>query len=135
MSMILLFDTVSRGLLDGGLPLRRVRGQLEALRTTLPRVQAPLHELRIRCENDRVVVDEVALPLRGVTPELSRLRIAHITDLHIGPLLEPERLRGFVRRINDLRADLIVITGDIFDFDPSYVEAGCRELGRLETRK
>ena len=51
---------VAKGLLEGGLPLRRVRRQLEALRTTLPRVRAPLHELRIRCENDRVVVDEVA---------------------------------------------------------------------------
>ncbi|MEX1364648.1 MAG: tetratricopeptide repeat protein [Nannocystaceae bacterium] len=51
---------VAKGLLDGGLPLRRVRRQLEALRTTLPRVSAPLHDLRIRCEHDRVVVDEVA---------------------------------------------------------------------------
>lgn len=50
---------VAKGLLDGGLPLRRVRRQLEALRTTLPRVTAPLHDLRIRCEHDRVVVDEV----------------------------------------------------------------------------
>jgi len=50
---------VAKGLLDGGLPLRRVRRQLESLRTTLPRVRAPLHDLRIRCENDRVVVDEV----------------------------------------------------------------------------
>lgn len=51
---------VAKGLLDGGLPLRRVRRQLEALRTTLPKVQAPLHDLRIRCEHDRVVVDDVA---------------------------------------------------------------------------
>ncbi len=84
--------------------------------------------------NYRVVIDEIALPLRGITPELSGLRIAHISDLHIGPLLQPERLRGFVRRINRLNPDLIVITGDIFDFDPSYVEAGCRELGLLEAR-
>ncbi len=51
---------VAKGLLDGGLPLRRVRRQLASLRTTLPRVSAPLHDLRIRCEHDRVVVDQVA---------------------------------------------------------------------------
>lgn len=84
--------------------------------------------------NYRVVVEPIALPLRGVTPELAGLRIAHITDLHIGPLLQPEQLRRFVRRINRLEADLIVITGDIFDFDPSYVEAGCKELALLEAR-
>lgn len=51
---------VAKGLLDSGLPLRRVRRQLEALRTTLPKVQTPLHDLRIRCEHDRVVVDDAA---------------------------------------------------------------------------
>jgi len=51
---------VAKGLLDGGLPLRRVRRQLEALRAHLPKVSAPLHDLRIRCEHDRVIVDEVA---------------------------------------------------------------------------
>jgi DNA-binding transcriptional MerR regulator len=51
---------VAKGLLDGGLPLRRVRRQLESLRATLPRIEAPLHELRIRCEHDRVIVDESA---------------------------------------------------------------------------
>jgi DNA-binding transcriptional MerR regulator len=51
---------VAKGLLEGGLPLRRVRRQLESLRATLPRVTTPLHELRIRCEHDRVIVDEVA---------------------------------------------------------------------------
>lgn len=51
---------VAKGLLDGGLPLRRVRRQLEALRAHLPKISAPLHDLRIRCEHDRVIVDQVA---------------------------------------------------------------------------
>lgn len=51
---------VAKGLLDGGLPLRRVRRQLEDLRARLPRVATPLHDLRIRCEHDRVIVDEAA---------------------------------------------------------------------------
>jgi hypothetical protein len=43
-------------------------------------------------------------------------------------------LRRFVARINDLEPDLIVITGDIFDFDPEYVPDGCRELASLRAR-
>jgi len=84
--------------------------------------------------NQRVRVDDVRLPLRDlhdVKAPLAQLRIAHVTDLHIGPLLQAPRLRGFVDRINALEADLIVLTGDLFDFDPAYVESGCRELGRL----
>ncbi len=84
--------------------------------------------------NYRVRVDRISLPLRGATESLEALRIAHVTDLHIGPLLRAERLRGFVQRINRLEPDLVVITGDLFDFDPAYVDAGCIELGKLKGR-
>jgi len=84
--------------------------------------------------NHRVRIDRVALPMRNVLQQHRALCIAHITDLHIGPLLEPPRLRHFVDRINRLEPDLIAITGDLFDFDPAYVDAGCRELGRLRAR-
>ncbi len=84
--------------------------------------------------NYRVRVDRISLPLRGATESLEALRIAHVTDLHIGPLLRAERLRGFVKRINRLEPDLVVITGDLFDFDPAYVEEGCIELAKLQGR-
>jgi len=84
--------------------------------------------------NYRVRVDRVSLPLRGATKSLEALRIVQATDLHIGPLLRAERLRGFVKRINRLEPDLVVLTGDLFDFDPAYVEEGCRELGNLHGR-
>ena len=79
----------------------------------------------------RVRVDSVTLPLRSSTPDHHRLRIAHVTDLHIGPLMRPPRLREYVHRINDLAPDFIAITGDIFDFDPAFVEEGCGELAAL----
>ena len=59
------------------------------------------------------------------------LRIAHLSDLHIGNGLEGERLDALVERANDLAADLIVLTGDLFDYDRSAVDAGARVLGRL----
>jgi predicted MPP superfamily phosphohydrolase len=80
----------------------------------------------------RVRVDRVAIPTACASPELESLRIAHVTDLHIGPLLGPTLLRSFVAQINALEPDLIAITGDILDFDPSYIEEGCRELAKLE---
>ena len=84
--------------------------------------------------NARVRVDRVPLALRGAASRPTPLRVAHITDLHIGPLLEADRLVGFVDRINRLEPDLIAITGDIFDFDPAYVDAGCRALAGLTAR-
>ena len=62
------------------------------------------------------------------------LRIAHITDLHIGPLLRGHALRRLIEKVNALDPDLVVITGDIFDFDPEFIEEGCRELSALRGR-
>lgn len=85
----------------------------------------------------RIQVDRITLPIHhpaGQAPEVTGLQIAHITDLHIGPLLKPDRLRVFVDRINQQGNDIVAITGDIFDFDPAYIADGCRELARLEAR-
>jgi len=82
----------------------------------------------------KVVVEKVRLPLGNVAPALRELRIAHITDLHIGPLLRGPLLRSLIAKVNSLDPDLVVITGDIFDFDPEFIEEGCRELGELRGR-
>jgi predicted MPP superfamily phosphohydrolase len=79
----------------------------------------------------RLVVEEVDLPVRGLPDALAGLRIAHLSDIHIGNQLPAARLRQYVERVNELEADLIVITGDIFDFDPAYIEQGCGELAKL----
>ncbi len=81
-----------------------------------------------------VEVERLDLPLRGLPDALSGLRIAQISDLHIGMQLRAPLLRRLIERVNALDADLIVITGDIFDFDPRYIEEGCRELAALSAR-
>jgi len=48
---------VARALLDGGVPLRRVRRSLAALAKTLPGIDTSLAGLRIRCDHERVLVD------------------------------------------------------------------------------
>jgi tetratricopeptide (TPR) repeat protein len=53
---------VAKELLEGGLPLQRVRKNLEALRGALPDVEHPLSRLRIVSDGEKVVVrdDDVA---------------------------------------------------------------------------
>jgi predicted MPP superfamily phosphohydrolase len=84
--------------------------------------------------NYRIRIDHVKLPSRRFAERHRDLRIAHISDLHIGSLLPPERLGELVARVNQLEPDFVMITGDIFDFDSSYVDAGCAELAQLRGR-
>lgn len=82
----------------------------------------------------RVQVEGVSIEIADLPEALAGLRVAHLTDLHIGMQLRSERLRRFVERVNSLEPDLIVITGDIFDYDPALIEEGCRELDKLSAR-
>jgi predicted MPP superfamily phosphohydrolase len=76
----------------------------------------------------------VQIPIPGLHDDHRGLRIGHLTDLHIGNGLEGDRLDTMVREANALDVDLLVLTGDIFDFDPAYVEDGARRLGELRAR-
>jgi hypothetical protein len=80
-------------------------------------------------EETRVPVD-----LPGLHDDHRGLRIAHLSDLHIGNGLEGGRLDALVERVNAMDADLVALTGDIFDFDPRHVEDGARRLGGLRAR-
>ncbi|NRA03370.1 MAG: metallophosphoesterase, partial [Myxococcales bacterium] len=82
----------------------------------------------------RVVIEKVTIPMPLLPQPLRGLRIAHLSDLHIGPHLRALRLRSFVDRVSAIDPDLIVITGDLFDFDADYIDEGCRELARLSAR-
>ena len=74
----------------------------------------------------------IQVAVRGLHPDHRGLQVGHLTDLHIGNGLEGERLSTAVRQANQLGADVLVVTGDIFDFDPSYIEDGVRRLAALK---
>jgi predicted MPP superfamily phosphohydrolase len=75
----------------------------------------------------RIALEDLPEDLRG-------LRIVQTSDLHIGNVMEGRRLERLVARINALDPDLVVVTGDIFDFDPSVLERGSRALAGLRAR-
>jgi hypothetical protein len=76
----------------------------------------------------------VRIELAGLPAPLRGMRVVQISDLHIGNEMERARLDGLVADVNALEPDLVAITGDIFDYDPSYVEDGARRLAGLRAR-
>ena len=60
--------------------------------------------------------------------------LVHLSDLHFGPIVNPRHLERAIEAANDLRPDLIALTGDYISHDRSYA-APCAELvGRLRAR-
>ena len=55
------------------------------------------------------------IPIANLPPDLEGFTIAHVSDLHSGIFVGPDRLKLISDATNDLKADLIVITGDIIN--------------------
>ncbi len=83
--------------------------------------------------HQRLGITHLRLPLRHAGPALAGLRIAHISDIHIGGYMSPDLLREYVGRVNRLEADLIVITGDLLDH-ASAIASGFPVLAGLRAR-
>ncbi|HPC82153.1 MAG TPA: metallophosphoesterase [Thermoanaerobaculaceae bacterium] len=69
--------------------------------------------------------------LAGLPEAAAGLRVAHLSDLHLGPLLGERWLDGRVAQVLAERPDLVVITGDLVDSDSRHVESMLPALQRL----
>jgi predicted MPP superfamily phosphohydrolase len=61
------------------------------------------------------VSPEMTIPMPHLPRSLEGLTIAHLTDLHVGPFIRRNDLQHWVSLVNDLRPDIVVLTGDIID--------------------
>ena len=82
----------------------------------------------------RIERTQVRVELEGLADSHRGMRIVQISDLHIGNGLEGERLDELGEHVNALDPDVIALTGDIFDFDPAFIEEGTRGLAGLRAR-
>jgi hypothetical protein len=60
-------------------------------------------------------VKEVLIPLKNWQESFSNLKIVQLSDLHIGPTLQRSFILSVVEKVNALKPDMIVITGDLVD--------------------
>jgi predicted MPP superfamily phosphohydrolase len=81
----------------------------------------------------RLKVTRMQLPLRNFD-SLRGLRIAQISDIHIGQNLSSTQLNRFVKSVNELEPDLVCVTGDIADNASSDLAFFLPILAQLRAR-
>ena len=74
------------------------------------------------------------IPLRGLPAEMDGFTVVQLSDLHYGMLTENGKLSRVMERVNELRPDLIVITGDLVDEGVSHMEQMAQPLKLLKSR-
>lgn len=60
--------------------------------------------------------------------------IAQISDLHIGGLIDGDFIREIVQKVNVLKSDIVVITGDLIDVDVFGAKEIVQELTKLNSK-
>jgi predicted MPP superfamily phosphohydrolase len=78
-------------------------------------------------------VPEYEVALTGLPKSLDGLSICHVSDLHYSPRIERAYFDEVVRLTNEMRADLIALTGDICD-KAKFIDWIPGTLGQMQAR-
>ena len=60
-------------------------------------------------------VRRLTIPTADLPPALDGATIAHVSDMHVGRFTTGEMLRTMTAAVNDLRADIVLLTGDLIN--------------------
>jgi hypothetical protein len=67
---------------------------------------------RYRLTAEQLAIEHVSVAVRRLPRAFHGYRIAHLSDFHFGPLVEPHSLRAALDTALHLKPDLIALTGD-----------------------
>lgn len=79
-------------------------------------------------------IHELEIPMDTLPVELEGLRIAQLSDLHVGSTFDALWLREVVERTNAMEPDFVLITGDLVDGRPAILGQDMQLLNGLKAR-
>lgn len=87
-------------------------------------------------EPNWIDIERVSLPIKNLHPAFENWTIAQISDLHVGGWMTRERLTRVVQTVNNLRPDIVAITGDFVTYAPQqHAEMLVSTLSKLQARR
>jgi predicted MPP superfamily phosphohydrolase len=81
-----------------------------------------------------VTVKRVRVAIDRLTKAASGTRIVQITDVHVGPTIGKGFIDDVVARVNSLKPDAVVITGDLVDGSVEELKEHVAPLAKLEAK-
>ena len=79
----------------------------------------------------RYTVERVEVPVANLPAELDGMRIAQLSDIHIGDYMPPREIARAVAMANDLHPDISFVTGDFVSSVGDPLDTCISELSRL----
>lgn len=82
----------------------------------------------------QIVIENVAIKIKDLHPDLVGFRIVQISDIHIGPTIKYNIMNKITQKVNSLNADMVAITGDIVDGPVSHLEKDIDPISRIKSK-
>jgi predicted MPP superfamily phosphohydrolase len=79
-------------------------------------------------------VRPMTLALPQLPPDLDGMTIAHVSDIHVGRFTQGKVLAKIVEATNNLRADLVLMTGDLINMELADLPAALDAVRRMDAR-
>jgi predicted MPP superfamily phosphohydrolase len=83
---------------------------------------------------NNVRVRRFVLPIVGLPKNLDGMTIAQVSDMHVGRFTKGEVLQKTVRLVNEMRADLVLLTGDLINDALADLDTGLELARAMEAR-
>jgi predicted MPP superfamily phosphohydrolase len=107
---------------------------LGATVAAIPPIAAVAATGRSLSQLDSFRIRSFTIGLPQLPPELDGMTIAQVADVHVGPFTHGPMLRRIVEATNNLRADLVLLTGDLINHSLSDLPAGLDMVKQLDPR-
>ena len=75
-----------------------------------------------------LVVKEIKITNQKLPNNFHGFKIAHISDIHYGRTVDRDKLKKIVEKINVLKPDIVLLTGDLLDRDTELSDNQIKEL-------
>jgi predicted MPP superfamily phosphohydrolase len=118
---------------DSSAALSRRRFLGVAVATAPPLLNLSLATIAMR-QLDHFRVRRFTLPIVGLPSDLHGLTIAQVSDMHVGRFTAGHVLRHMVRVVNEFRADLVLLTGDLINDALADLADGLALVRSMEAR-
>jgi predicted MPP superfamily phosphohydrolase len=79
-------------------------------------------------------VRRVVVPIQNLPRDLDGATIAHVSDMHVGRFTSGRVLREMVRVVNEFRADLVLLTGDLINDALTTLDEGIDLVREIDPR-
>ncbi|MBT3254415.1 MAG: metallophosphoesterase [Candidatus Marinimicrobia bacterium] len=79
-----------------------------------------------------IITQNIAIP--NLPAEFQGLKIAQVSDLHVGPTIKADYARTVVDQVNSLQPDIIFFTGDMVDGSVDRLSADVEPLRDLKSK-